>query len=61
LRQKIGAPLTPAEKAKLDSNLQCARPGLSDASTTAAWLEGWELRFERAIEEALLREATSSS
>ena len=61
LRQKIGAPLTPAEKAKLDSNLQCARPGLSDASTTAAWLEGWELPFERAIEEALLREATSSS
>jgi predicted ATPase/DNA-binding winged helix-turn-helix (wHTH) protein len=59
LRQNIGAPLTPAEKAKLDGHLKCARPGLSETSSTAAWLEGWELPAERAIEEALLREAAS--
>jgi predicted ATPase len=61
LRQKIGAPLTPAEKAKLEGNLKCARPGLSETSSAAAWLEGWELPVERAIEEALLREGASSS
>ena len=59
LRQKIGAPLTPGEKTKLEDNLKCARPGLNETSTTAAWLEGWELPVERAIEEALLREAAS--
>jgi predicted ATPase/DNA-binding winged helix-turn-helix (wHTH) protein len=59
LRQKIGAPLTPAEKAKLEANLKCTRPGLSETSNTAAWLEGWELPVERAIEEALLRETAS--
>ncbi len=59
LRQNIGAPLTPAEKAKLEANLKCTRPGLSETSSTAAWLEGWELPVERAIEEALLREAAS--
>jgi len=59
LRQKIGAPLTYAEKARLESHLECARPGLSDASTTAAWLEGWELPVERAVEEALQRGTAS--
>jgi hypothetical protein len=59
LRQQIGAPLTPAEKAKLDNHLKSARPGLSETSSTAAWLEGWELPLERAVEEALLREAES--
>jgi predicted ATPase/DNA-binding winged helix-turn-helix (wHTH) protein len=59
LRQNIGAPLTPAEKAKLDSNLKSARPGLSGISSTAAWREGWELPLERAVEEALLREGES--
>jgi predicted ATPase/DNA-binding winged helix-turn-helix (wHTH) protein len=59
LRQKIGAPLTPAENAKLESSLECARPGLNETSTTAAWLEGCELPLERAIEEALQRGAAS--
>jgi predicted ATPase/DNA-binding winged helix-turn-helix (wHTH) protein len=59
LRQNIGAPLTPAEKAKLEANLKCARPGLNKTSSTAAWREGWELPVERAIEEALLRGAAS--
>jgi predicted ATPase/DNA-binding winged helix-turn-helix (wHTH) protein len=61
LRQNIGAPLTPAEKTKLESHLECARPGLSETSSAAAWLEGWELPVERAIEEALLRDGASSS
>jgi predicted ATPase/DNA-binding winged helix-turn-helix (wHTH) protein len=59
LRQKIGAPLTPAEKARLESNLESARPGLSEMSTAAAWQEGWELPLDRAIEEALQRSAVS--
>jgi hypothetical protein len=59
LRQKIGAPLTPAERGKLEANLKNTRPGLSDMSTAAAWQEGWELPVERAIEEALLRETAS--
>jgi tetratricopeptide (TPR) repeat protein len=59
LRQKIGAPLTPAEKSRLESNLESARPGLSAMSTAAAWREGWQLPLDRAIEEALQRGATS--
>ena len=61
LRQKIGAPLTPAENTKLESNLKCTRPGLDETSTAAAWQEGWLLPLDRAIEEALLRETSSSS
>jgi len=59
LRQKIGAPLTPAERAKLEANLKNTRPGLDETSSTAAWREGWLLPFERAIHEALLRETAS--
>jgi predicted ATPase/DNA-binding winged helix-turn-helix (wHTH) protein len=59
LRQKIGAPLTPAESAKLESNLKCTRPGLDETSSASAWQDGWQLQLDRAIEEALLREAAS--
>ena len=59
LRQKIGAPLTPAERAKLESNLENTRPGLDETSSASAWQEGLQLPLDRAIEEALLREAAS--
>jgi predicted ATPase len=59
LRQKIGAPLTPAESAKLESNLKCTRPGLDETSSASAWQDGWQLPLDRAIEEALVREASS--
>jgi tetratricopeptide (TPR) repeat protein len=53
LRQNIGAPLAPAERAKLETSLHPARSGLSNAMSSAAWLEGRALPFEEAIEEAL--------
>jgi predicted ATPase/serine/threonine protein kinase len=59
LRQHIGAPLTPAEQAKLDASLQTAREALTDTVGTKAWLEGWSLAVEKAIEEVLMPETSS--
>ncbi len=61
LRQNIGAPLTPAEQAKLESGLHPARQALTDAMGEAAWLEGWALPVEKAVEEALPPEAAPRS
>src|ERR1700691_395127 len=59
LRQNIGAPLTPAEQAKLEASLQAARQALTDTVGTKAWLEGWALPVEKAIEEVLMPETSS--
>ena len=59
LRQSIGAPLTPAEQAKLEKGLEPARSGLPTASGRTAWLEGWVMPVEKAIED-VLRTASSS-
>ena len=61
LRQKIGAPLTPAEQAKMDGSLHAARQALSNAVAATAWLEGRALPIERAIEEALMNGTASPS
>jgi predicted ATPase len=61
LRQNIGAPLTPAEQAKLEAGLHPARQALTNTAAEAAWLEGWALPAEKAIEEALTPEAASRS
>jgi len=61
LRQNIGVPLTPAEQVKLEASLDPARSGLSNAAGATAWLEGWALPVEKAIEEVLLSEAASPS
>jgi predicted ATPase len=61
LRQNIGAPLTPAEQAKLESGLHPARQALTDAMGEAAWLEGWALPVEKAVAEALTPEAAPRS
>jgi tetratricopeptide (TPR) repeat protein len=61
LRQNIGAPLTPAEQAKLEASLDAARRALSDAAGATAWLEGGALPVEKAIEEVLMPEARSPS
>jgi predicted ATPase len=53
LRQNIGAPLTPAEQAKLEVVLQAPRRALSRTAVTTAWSEGWAMPVERAIEEVL--------
>jgi predicted ATPase len=56
LRQNIGAPLTPAEQAKLETSLHAARQTLTHKVSATAWLEGWALPAERAIEEVLMPE-----
>ena len=53
LRQAIGAPLSPTDRAKLEPILDSARQALGTAGT-AAWLEGWAMQPEQAIEEVLV-------
>ena len=61
LRQNIGAPLTPAEQAKLDASLHPARQALTNTVGVTAWLEGWAMPVEKAIEEVLMPEPASPS
>jgi predicted ATPase len=61
LRQNIGAPLTPAEQAKLEASLHPARQALTNTVGVTAWLEGWALPVEKAIEEVLMPEPASPS
>ncbi len=53
LRQKLGAPLTPAEAPRLEKALEFARRTLGNAAGVAAWMEGWAMPVEQAIQEAL--------
>lgn len=53
LRQNVGAPLNPAEQTKLEGSLDAARQAMSNAAGTTAWLEGWALPAEKAIEEVM--------
>jgi tetratricopeptide (TPR) repeat protein len=61
LRQNIGAPLTPAEQSKLEASLHPARQALTNTAGVTAWLEGWALPVEKAIEEVLMPEAAAPS
>ena len=60
LRQNIGAPLTLAEQAKLEASLHQAREALTNAGGETAWVEGWALPVEEAVEEVLMSEASPS-
>jgi predicted ATPase/serine/threonine protein kinase len=60
LRQIIGAPLTPAEQVKLEACLKPARQALTNSVAATAWLEGSALPVEKAIEEVLMTESSSS-
>jgi len=53
LRQSIGAPLTPAEQAKLEKGLEPARRALTTTMDRTLWLEGWVMPVEKAIEDVL--------
>jgi predicted ATPase/serine/threonine protein kinase len=53
LRQSIGAPLMPAEQVKLEQNLEVARRDLPITTGRNAWLEGWVMPIEKAIEDLL--------
>src|SRR4029077_12078952 len=54
LRQNIGAPLTPAEHAKLEASLHTARQALGSTVGGTAWSQGWALSVDKAIEEVLM-------
>jgi len=58
LRHNIGAPLTPAEQVKLEASLHPVRQALTNTVGVTAWLEGWALPVEKAIEEVLMPGAT---
>jgi predicted ATPase/serine/threonine protein kinase len=53
LRQSIGTPLVPGEQAKLEKSLDAVRHALPLAAGRTAWLEGWVMPIEQAIEEVL--------
>src|SRR6202521_1035247 len=61
LRQNIGAPLTPAEQVKLEASLDAARRAMTNTAGATAWLEGWAMPVEKAIEDVLMPEAASPS
>jgi predicted ATPase len=57
LRQSIRAPLVAAEQARLEQSLDAARQALAIATGRNAWLEGWVMPIEKAVED-LLRPAS---
>jgi predicted ATPase/DNA-binding winged helix-turn-helix (wHTH) protein len=56
LRKNIGAPLTCAEQAKLDTILDPARQALVDTTGATAWREGWNMSLEKTIADVLMPE-----
>jgi len=52
LHQVLGAPLLPAEQARLEKSLEPARQALTNTVGAAVWMEGWTMPVEKAIEEA---------
>jgi hypothetical protein len=61
LRQNIGAPLTPAEQVKLEAALESPRRALTNTAGATAWLEGWAIPVEKAVEDVLMPESASPS
>ena len=61
LRKNIGAPLTPAEQAKLEAALEPPRQALTNTAGATAWLEGWAMPVEKAVAEVLMPEGASPS
>jgi hypothetical protein len=57
LRQRLGAPLSLAEQPRLEKALDFARRTLGNAAGMTAWMEGWAMPVEQAIEEALKSKA----
>ena len=53
VRERIGAPLAPVEKVRLDADLDPARRSLPGAAATTAWMSGWATSLDEAIEYGL--------
>ncbi|HEV2122651.1 MAG TPA: tetratricopeptide repeat protein, partial [Chloroflexota bacterium] len=56
LREALGAPLPPADRAKLEPMIAAARAQLDEAAWAAAWAEGRAMSLEQAIADALEEE-----
>jgi predicted ATPase len=61
LRQRIGAPLIPAEQSRLGKKLELARNMLTNAAGLESWSSGWEMSLEEAVHEALGLKDTAKS
>lgn len=53
LRQSLGAPLVAAEQARLEWSLGPARKALAMEAGRSAWMEGWVMPMEIAVDEVL--------
>jgi tetratricopeptide (TPR) repeat protein len=53
LRQQLGVPPVPAEQRRLEKALEFARRTLGNAVGLTAWMEGWAMPLDQAIQEAL--------
>jgi predicted ATPase len=54
MRRVLGAPLPMAEQTRLEKALDLARQSISPAKAAAAWMDGWTMATDKAIQEALL-------
>jgi hypothetical protein len=53
LRHVLGAPLPPVEQVQVEKSLEPAREALTNSAASAAWLEGWGMPVDKAVEDAL--------
>jgi predicted ATPase len=53
MRRVLGAPLPVAEQMRLEKTLDLARQSISPAKAAAAWMDGWTMSTDKAIQEAL--------
>jgi predicted ATPase len=53
LRRTLGTPLPAEEQAKLECGLERARQSMENSAASAAWLEGWAMPMEKAIQFAI--------
>jgi predicted ATPase len=53
LRETVGAPPTPAERDRLEKNLEAARQAVNHTTGATSWMEGWAMPVEKAIAHAL--------
>jgi predicted ATPase len=53
IRRVLGAPLPVAEQTRLEKTLDLARQSISPAKAAVAWMDGWTMPTDKAIQEAL--------
>ncbi|HSY33777.1 MAG TPA: protein kinase [Verrucomicrobiae bacterium] len=53
MRRVLGVPLPAEEQTRLEKALDLARQSLSPAKAAAAWMDGWTMATDKAIQEAL--------